>query len=94
MVDADALHDLEPFEREAPTVLTPHAGELGRLLGEQSSWVDAHRLEAREARRRTTSTASVLLKGADTLVAAPGEGVLVARLGTPGARDRGHAATC
>ena len=46
VVDADALYELEPFEREAPTVLTPHAGELGRLIGEESSWVDAHRLEA------------------------------------------------
>ena len=46
VVDADALHDLEPFERPAPTVLTPHAGELARLLGVESDWVDAHRLEA------------------------------------------------
>ena len=29
VVDADALFGLEPFVREAPTVLTPHAGELG-----------------------------------------------------------------
>ena len=28
VVDADALHELEPFERSAPTVLTPHSGEL------------------------------------------------------------------
>ena len=33
VVDADALDGLEPVERAAPTVLTPHAGELGRLLG-------------------------------------------------------------
>ena len=33
-----------------PTVLTPHAGELGRLLGRDSAWVGAHRLAAaREA---------------------------------------------
>ena len=46
VVDADALFGLEPFERAAPTVLTPHAGELARLLGVESSWVNAHRLEA------------------------------------------------
>ena len=46
VVDADALYELEPFTREAATVLTPHSGELGRLIGEESSWVDAHRLEA------------------------------------------------
>jgi ADP-dependent NAD(P)H-hydrate dehydratase / NAD(P)H-hydrate epimerase len=32
VVDADALFALEPFERDAPTVLTPHEGELARLL--------------------------------------------------------------
>src|SRR6185437_301473 len=46
VVDADALHDLEPFSRSAPTVLTPHEGELAHLLGVQSSWVAAHRIEA------------------------------------------------
>ncbi len=71
VVDADALYGLEPFERAAPTVLTPHSGELGRLLGEESAWVDAHRLEAvRRAVERFGCT--VLLKGADTIVAAPG----------------------
>jgi NAD(P)H-hydrate repair Nnr-like enzyme with NAD(P)H-hydrate dehydratase domain len=46
VVDADALHELKPIGRSAPTVLTPHSGELGRLLGEDSSWVDANRLKA------------------------------------------------
>ncbi len=76
VVDADALHELEPFERKAPTVLTPHSGELGRLLGVEPSWVDAHRLEAlRRAVERFRC--AVLLKGSGTLVAAPQEGVLV-----------------
>ena len=48
VVDADALFRLEPFSRSAPTVLTPHSGELARLLGVQSSWVDEHRLAAVE----------------------------------------------
>jgi hydroxyethylthiazole kinase-like uncharacterized protein yjeF len=82
VLDADALSELEPFERAAPTVLTPHSGELGRLLGEESEWVDAHRLEAlRRAVERFGCT--VLLKGADTLVSSPGEQVLVCDLGTP-----------
>src|SRR5205814_1490815 len=46
VVDADALFELGPFERAPATVLTPHAGELARLLGVESGWVDAHRLEA------------------------------------------------
>jgi hydroxyethylthiazole kinase-like uncharacterized protein yjeF len=82
VVDADALFELEPFERSAPTVLTPHEGELGRLLGEKSSWVAAHRLEA--AKRGAERFRCVcLLKGADTLIAEPGKGVWVCALGTP-----------
>ena len=82
VADADALFELEPVERAAPTVLTPHSGELARLLGEDSSWVDAHRLNA--AQRAADRFAAVcLLKGADTIVAAPGEGPLVCDLGPP-----------
>ncbi len=82
VVDADGLFGLEPFERSAATVLTPHSGELGRLLGRDAAWVDEHRLEAvREAAARFRCVC--LLKGADTLVAAPGEGVMVSALGPP-----------
>jgi NAD(P)H-hydrate epimerase len=76
VLDADGLnaHAGEPealAARRAPTVLTPHAGELGRLLGVDSDEVDARRLEhARAAARRTQ--AIVVLKGDDTLVAEPG----------------------
>ena len=88
VVDADALDGLEPFERDAPTVLTPHAGELARLLGRESSWVSAHRLAAlAEAVDRFRCV--VLLKGADTLVGAPGEGVLVRPVNTPGLATAG-----
>jgi ADP-dependent NAD(P)H-hydrate dehydratase / NAD(P)H-hydrate epimerase len=82
VVDADALFGLEPLERSAPTVLTPHAGELGRLLGMDADWVDAHRLEA-VTRAAERFGCVCLLKGADTIVAAPGEGTLVSDLGPP-----------
>jgi hydroxyethylthiazole kinase-like uncharacterized protein yjeF len=82
VVDADALFELEPLEREAATVLTPHAGELARLLGTESSWVDSHRLTAaRKAAERFD--AIVLLKGPDTIVASPGGGVVVSDWGPP-----------
>jgi NAD(P)H-hydrate epimerase len=81
VVDADALFELEPGEWPAPRVLTPHAGELGRLIDEDSSWVDAHRLEAL-GRAVARYRCIVLLKGPDTLVGAPGEGVLVCTAGT------------
>ncbi len=76
VVDADALFQLEPSAREAPTVLTPHSGELGRLLDVESAWIDAHRLEALE-RAVEKFECVVLLKGEGTLVGAPGSGALV-----------------
>jgi NAD(P)H-hydrate epimerase len=82
VLDADGLWNLEPFSRSAPTVLTPHSGELGHLLGLEPKEVDAHRLAAvRRAASRFGCV--VLLKGGDTLVAAPREGVLVASYGHP-----------
>jgi len=82
VVDADALFDLEPADWPAPRVLTPHEGELARLLGRDSKEIAAHRLASvQEAADRFRCV--VLLKGADTLVAAPGRGLLVAALGLP-----------
>jgi ADP-dependent NAD(P)H-hydrate dehydratase / NAD(P)H-hydrate epimerase len=82
VVDADALFELEPAEWPAPRVLTPHEGELARLLGRDSKEVAAHRLEAvQEAAARFNCV--VVLKGEDSLVAAPGGGVLVCALGLP-----------
>jgi ADP-dependent NAD(P)H-hydrate dehydratase / NAD(P)H-hydrate epimerase len=72
VIDADGLNAFagrveELRARPAPTVLTPHAGELGRLLERDSEEVDAHRLSAvREAVE--ASGAVVLLKGDDTIV--------------------------
>ena len=82
VVDADALFELEPGEWPAPRVLTPHEGELGRLLGRESKEIAAHRLaSAQEAAERFNCV--VVLKGEDSLVAAPGRGVLVCALGLP-----------
>jgi ADP-dependent NAD(P)H-hydrate dehydratase / NAD(P)H-hydrate epimerase len=72
VIDADGLNafagHLGPIAaREAATVLTPHAGELGRLLGRDSAEIAAHRLAAaREAAR--AAGAVVVLKGDDTIV--------------------------
>lgn len=60
----------------APTLITPHEGELGRLLGLTSDYVRANRLECvREAARATQAT--VLLKGEDTIVCLPSGDFLV-----------------
>jgi hydroxyethylthiazole kinase-like uncharacterized protein yjeF len=84
VVDADALFELEPAAWGGPRVLTPHEGELGRLLGRDD--VAQHRLASvEEAAKRFRCV--VLLKGADTLVAEPeperGRGVLVSAQGRP-----------
>ncbi len=85
LLDADGLNahagSLDRLAgREAPTVLTPHAGELARLLDTDSSSVAGRRLEsAREASLR--AQAIVVLKGDDTLVAGPDGRVAVNRGG-------------
>jgi ADP-dependent NAD(P)H-hydrate dehydratase / NAD(P)H-hydrate epimerase len=72
VLDADGLNAFagrlgELARRQAPTVLTPHAGELGRLLEREYREVDAHRVAAaREAAR--AAGAIVVLKGDDTIV--------------------------
>ena len=76
----DALESLR--ERPGPTVLTPHAGELARLLEVESAEVAAHRLRsAREAAER--SGCVVLLKGDDTILAPPEGPVAVSPGATP-----------
>jgi ADP-dependent NAD(P)H-hydrate dehydratase / NAD(P)H-hydrate epimerase len=75
VIDADGLNahagrlgDLAG--REAPTVLTPHAGELGRLLELPSEEIERERLRCVRAAAEL-SKAVVVLKGDDTLIATP-----------------------
>jgi NAD(P)H-hydrate epimerase len=87
LIDADGLNAhagrLESLrERQAPTILTPHEGELGRLLEIDSDRVQAKRLDcAREAAAR--SGCIVVLKGDDTIVATPEGAAAVSRGATP-----------
>ncbi|MEA2183582.1 MAG: ADP-dependent NAD(P)H-hydrate dehydratase / NAD(P)H-hydrate epimerase, partial [Solirubrobacteraceae bacterium] len=68
--------------RTPPTVLTPHAGELARLLQFTSEEVNLRRLRsARDAARR--ANAIVVLKGDDTIVAAPDGTAAVNGLSAP-----------
>ncbi len=88
VLDADALHELEPGDWGGRAVLTPHAGELARLVGEDSEWVSAHRLEA-ATRAAERFGCICLLKGADTIVAAPDQGALVCVVDAPGLATAG-----
>lgn len=90
VIDADGLYALDggPLGRTGGTVLTPHDGEFARLTGAKPG---ADRLAAtRDLAARTGAAA--LLKGATTIVAAPGGRALFsatgdARLATAGTGD-------
>jgi NAD(P)H-hydrate epimerase len=92
VIDADGLNAFAGHldliaARTAPTILTPHAGELGRLLGRDSEQIDAHRLAAaREA--AVAGGAVVVLKGDDTIVT-DGERVGVNAISAPGLATAG-----
>jgi hydroxyethylthiazole kinase-like uncharacterized protein yjeF len=81
VVDADALQYVpRPFN--GPALLTPHAGELARLLDAPREDVEARRMwYAQSAAQRFGAT--VLLKGSTTVVAASDGRVRVNRTGTP-----------
>jgi hydroxyethylthiazole kinase-like uncharacterized protein yjeF len=98
LVDADGLTLLARMKevaagRTAPTLITPHAGELARLLGADPAGIDAASIDAASIEARRLEHASraaaelgvtVLLKGSTTVVASPhGQPVLVNPTGTP-----------
>lgn len=87
LLDADAITVVAKDDeivraRRAPTLLTPHAGEFGRLVGRDRGEVEASRLgHVRPAARELDAV--VLLKGATTLVADPDGTVCVNTAATP-----------
>jgi NAD(P)H-hydrate epimerase len=85
VVDADGLNALVDASdllamRDAPTVITPHAGEAARLLGSTADAVQSDRLTA--AAKLALGEAVCLLKGAGTVVAGGGR-ALINTSGTP-----------
>ncbi len=92
VLDADGLNALagrldEIAARAAATVLTPHAGELARLLECGSEGISAHRVERALAAARAAG-ATVVLKGDDTIVT-DGERLAVNVLPAPGLATAG-----
>jgi len=86
VIDADALNLLSHKGQPAPagSVLTPHPGEAGRLLGCSASQVQADRLAALQALTRRHAGSVIVLKGAGTLIGIEGE--------VPGICERGNPA--
>lgn len=92
LLDADGLFAFngqpEAMRRQPPLVITPHAGELARLLATTSDDVEGARLQhAQQAAE--ASGAVVVLKGSDTIVAAPGLPPLINTLKAPGLATAG-----
>jgi hydroxyethylthiazole kinase-like uncharacterized protein yjeF len=97
VIDADGLNSLAPWSpelrgsTELPLVLTPHPGEMRRLIGADDK--DALKDRVRAAREfATTHELILVLKGSRTITAAPDGRVFVnptgnAGLGTAGAGD-------
>jgi NAD(P)H-hydrate epimerase len=87
VLDADGLNNVAGTtllsERAGPTVLTPHPGEMARLVGSDVPAVQRDRIGAARALARS-SGAVVVLKGAHTIVAAPDGGVAISPTGNPG----------
>ncbi len=88
VIDADGLNalagDLAPLSRAAaPVVLTPHPGEMARLLGTSVTAVQQDRVASARALAQVAG-AHVVLKGARTVIAHPDGGVEINPTGNPG----------
>ncbi|MER6825877.1 NAD(P)H-hydrate dehydratase [Streptosporangium sp. NPDC000563] len=86
LVDADALtlvaQDRALLRRDSPVLITPHAGELSRLIGVPRERIEARRLES--VRRAAAELGvTVLLKGSTTLVAEEDRPVGINLTGSP-----------
>jgi NAD(P)H-hydrate epimerase len=94
VIDADALNALSGdigadfVRRDRPAVLTPHPGEMARLVGATAADVQRRRVETVRSAAAATG-AVVVLKGQRTLVADAGGRVAVNPTGNPGMATAG-----
>ena len=94
VVDADAINILSRNpqllgrHRPAELVITPHPGEMARLLGIGTDEVQADRVACARSLAKE-SGAWVILKGAGTVVASPEGAALINPTGNPGMASAG-----
>ena len=91
VVDADGLNAVAETGMELPagTVITPHPGEAGRLLGKDSAWVQANRPQVAAKLSAAGAGVVAVLKGAGTLIARAGTLESVCVDGNPGMATAG-----
>lgn len=88
VIDADGLFALRAqtmsriSQRDQPTVLTPHPGEMARLLGLETAAVQRDRAAA-VARAASETRATVVLKGRHSLIGTPQPEIRVNLSGSP-----------
>lgn len=88
VIDADGLHDLDKMlplikERKAPLIITPHAGEMGRLMDQTPEYINDNRFEV-SGHFAEKYGVHVVLKGPETIVAEPNGEFWVNDTGNPG----------
>jgi len=93
VIDADGLNCLATDvallqRRPGPTVITPHPGEMSRLVGKSVSAVQADRLGVARQFARETGVCTVL-KGARTVIASPDGAAAINPTGNPGMASGG-----
>lgn len=93
VIDADGLNALADaaviLESEhAPAVLTPHPGEMGRLMGVSAKAVQARRAHFAEAAANRCNSV-IILKGACSIVAEDGRPLTINPTGNPGMASGG-----
>jgi len=93
VIDADGLNALVGFlellkRLKAPVVMTPHPGEMGRLLGITTAEVQKDRVGIASAFAKRYKV-TLVLKGAGTVVAAPDGRVYINSTGNPGMATAG-----
>lgn len=88
VIDADGLYELNKHEalirkRDSPLIITPHAGEMARIINEDIEYVNNNRYEA-AAKLASDYGIYVVLKGPETIVAEPDGALWVNHTGNSG----------
>lgn len=87
ILDADGINAAAPFidiirSKNAPLIITPHPGEMARLIGEDIDYVQSHRAEVAKA-FALENDVILVLKGANTIVT-DGKEIYFNTTGNPG----------